>query len=47
MAYLVWRSPPQQFEGLVLLEKFAGVELVNRLQQLWRSGRAARRDEVG
>ena len=46
MADLVGRRPPQQLEGLVLIEELACVELMNGFGQLRRSRRTARRDEV-
>ena len=37
----VRRGPPQQLEGLVLIEELARVELVDGFGELWRSRRAA------
>jgi hypothetical protein len=40
------RRPPQQLDGFVLIEELAGVELVDPLDELRRSGRPARADQV-
>src|SRR5207244_5878713 len=46
MANLLRCGPPQQLEGLVLVEELARVELVDGFGQFWWSRRAARRGEV-
>src|SRR6267143_7276480 len=46
VADLVGRGPPQQLEGLVLIEELARVELVDGFGELGRGRRAARRDQV-
>lgn len=47
VADLTGRRSPQQFEGFVLLEELAGVELVDRFLEFWRCWRGARRLQVG
>ena len=41
VAHLFRRGAPQEFERLVLLEKLAGIEFVDSLNQLGRRGRGA------
>src|SRR5712691_4684480 len=46
VANLARRGAPEQLERLVLLEEFAGVELMDRLQQGWWRGLRAQRSQI-